>query len=220
MVKKVVKIRIKRAAVCIVIIGLMCCFTACSLKSDAGERVQAYLDMTAKKEYHTYAKLSKKSESEVKNERESLLRREVNRFLSDTTVSDQTRQNISMMFDMLYSKWNYEVGEASENEDGSFVVPVTIRQLKAFTGVQEVVKERIHARTDSVKEGTEQYQELYYQTLAETVMVNANAGEYTSASTVRVNISPEETDDFMDTLTEKMMDLSQYTAFYPDDEKW
>lgn len=115
--------------------------------------------------------------------------------MSTVTVSDETKQKIREMFHSIYSKWNYEVGEATKNDDGSFSVPVTVRQLTAFKGSLTATTKRFSERTEKAADLDDgSYYDLYYQTFIEVINETIAKGEYGEETIVQVKVAPSSSD--------------------------
>ena len=183
------------------------CFTltlsACSLSDitkffsdfDASTYTRSFLDAICKNDYTEYAKITNSTEDEAKQEYETLLDNSVTSLLSTVTVSDETKQKIREMFHSIYSKWNYEVGEATKNDDGSFSVPVTVRQLTAFKGSLTATTKRFNERTkDSADLDDGSYYDLHYQTFIEVINETIAKGEYGDETIVQVKVVPSSSD--------------------------
>jgi hypothetical protein len=99
------------------------------------------------------------------------------------------------MFQAIYSKWSYEVGEATKNSDNSFTVPVTVHQLVAFQGALSKTTTRFKKRVDNSEAlSDDSYYDLYYQTFIEIVNENVSKEEYSTDTTVSVKVSPTSSD--------------------------
>lgn len=174
---------------------ILCCtltMGACSFRDfDASAYTKSFLDAISKNDFTEYAKLTDSTEEKAKQEYEQLLESSVTNLLGNITVTDETKNNIREMFHTIYSKWSYEVGEAEKNSDGSFTIPVTMRQLTAFTGALKTTAERFEKRTgksDNLNDND--YYNLYYQTFVEAVNENVAKGTYAEPATVKVKVAP------------------------------
>ena len=169
--------------------------TGCSTSFDAKGYTQSFLDVIAKEEYTQYAKLTDSSEDDAKNERESLLEGSVSSLLTNVTVSDDTKQKISDMFNTIYKKWNYEVQDAQKNDDGSYTVPVKVKKLNAFSDAFTTTYKRVQDRVKTIDDSKEQeYYDLFYATFAEAVQETAKSDSYGDTATIDVKVSPSEKD--------------------------
>ncbi len=190
--------------ICLILI--FCCtltMSACSLSDitklfgdfDASAYTKAFLDAISKNDYTEYTKITNSTEEQAKKEYESLLDSSVNSLLSTITVSDETKQKVREMFHNIYSKWNYQVGEAVKNDDGSFNVPVTVRQLTAFKGALNETAKRFADRSKEMKSMSDSsYYDLYYQTFIEIVNDTMAKGEYAEPVTIQVVVAPTSSD--------------------------
>lgn len=178
---------------------ILCCtlaLNACSLFGedfDASAYTRSFLDVISKSEFTEYAKITNCTEDEAKQQYDSLLDNNVSLLLSSITVSDETRQNLKNMFHTVYSKWNYEVGEAVKNDDDSYTVPVTLRKLTAFKGVLAETMTQTAKKAEDAKDldDTAMY-DLYYQTFIDLVNETVAKGEYGEPATVSVRVSRSE----------------------------
>jgi hypothetical protein len=193
-----------KSVLCLLLI--ICCTittSACSLSDitkyfsdfDARAYTESFLDLIAKNDYADYAEITDSTEDEAEQVYESLLDNSVNSLLSTITVSDDTKQQIREMFKSIYSKWSYEVGEATKNSDKSFTVPVTVHQLVAFKGALAETTSRFQKRVDNSESlSDDSYYDLYYQTFIEIVNETVSKAEYSTDTTVSVKISPTSSD--------------------------
>lgn len=197
---------VKKAKQAICIMLVLCCtvmMSACSLSDitklfrdfDAQGYTQSFLDAIVKKDFSEYAEITNSSEETAKKEYETLLDSSTTNFLSAMTVSDATRQEVRTMFDTIYSKWHYEVGEATKNDDDSFTVPVTLRQLKAFTGALQTTQDEFTKEAKKKPNLTQNdYYDLYCKIFIDAVNKNIEKGNYGEPAVVNVKVAPTAAD--------------------------
>ncbi len=197
---------VKKVKQTICVMLILCCTTmmsACSLSDitklfgdfDAQGYTQSFLDAIVKKDFSQYAEITNSSEETAKKEYETLLDSSVTNFLSTMTVSDATKQDVRNMFETIYSKWNYEVGEATKNDDDSFTVPVTMRQLVAFKGTLKTTQDEFTKEAKKKPNLTEnEYYDLYCKVFIDAVNKNIEKGNYGEPTVVNVKVAPTAAD--------------------------
>lgn len=110
--------------VCISLVG-------CSFGFDASAYVKSYLDALTKGEISEYAKITNTPEEDIINAYNEGIEAEINA-INIYNLSEAQKNNFRTLFKDIYSKFQYDVGEAIKNSDGSYTVPVTTNKLIVF----------------------------------------------------------------------------------------
>lgn len=106
----------------------------CSLGFNASAYVKACLDACTKGDVTEYAKITNISEEEAKAVHNSLIESALCS-LDEYHISDERKEDFRILFQNIYGSLQYEVGEAIQNPDGSYNVPVTTKKLIVFDTV-------------------------------------------------------------------------------------
>lgn len=120
------------------ILSLVVCISlvGCSFGFDASAYVKSYLDAQTKGDVSEYAKITRTSEEDIINAYNEGIETELSAFDS-FNLSETQKDNFRTLFKDIYSKFQYEVGEATKNSDGSYTVPVTTKKLIIFDTIIE-----------------------------------------------------------------------------------
>ncbi len=119
---------------------LMFSLTACSFgkdKLDASLYTKGYLDVLYKNQVSDYyLQYAGGDEATAKQAYEDSLDSDVSLLISDMEdeISDELKAKYRTMLSEIYKNMKYEVGTATDNEDGTYTVPVTAYRLHAFAG--------------------------------------------------------------------------------------
>lgn len=114
--------------------------SACSLgkdKIDASLYTKSYLDVLYKKQVSDYyLQFAGGDKQSAEQAYEQSLDEDVALLLTDMEdeISDELKNRYRHMLSEIYKNMKYEVGTATEKEDGTFTVPVTTYRLHAFAG--------------------------------------------------------------------------------------
>lgn len=200
------------------IVGIVCLLTACGPKFDASGYVKAALDADIHGESAEYAKLLEITEEEAQQEYEEVLDSMVSE-MSDLGLSDELNDKYRTLFADLLKKTDYTVLEATENDDGSFTVPVEIKPItNVFSGLMDELEADMTEYANSLVDSgdipnddeiTEYAGQLVYDMLA----ARLDAIEYGEAQTVEVTVALDEdnaygvAEDDIEALLTTMIDL-------------
>lgn len=200
------------------IVGVVCLLTACGPKFDASGYVKAALDADIHGESTEYAKLLEITEEEAQQEYEDVLDSMVSE-MSDLGLSDELNDKYRTLFADLLKKTDYTVLEATENDDGSFTVPVEIKPItNVFSGLMDELEDDMTEYANSLVDSgdipsddeiTEYAGQLVYDMLA----ARLDAIEYGEAQTVEVTVALDEdnaygvAEDDIEALLTTMIDL-------------
>lgn len=184
---------IKPALLLLFILAVSCTLTGCSPKFDASAYIKACLDANTHGEFAEYAEITKISEEEIKKNYNDLIDKEIS-YLSSYNLSEEKTADFRQLFIDIYKSFKYEVGEAVQNDDGSYSVPVTVYQIQVF---KDLMKEGDAYITEyyenETKAGNNPTTEDLYPVIADfmyTYMAkNLEAAEYTDPVTTKVTVA-------------------------------
>ncbi|MDO4173992.1 MAG: hypothetical protein Q4D42_04440 [Eubacteriales bacterium] len=178
-------------------VSLLCMLTACGATFDASGYVKAALDADIHGETAAYAELLDITEEEAQQEYEEVLNSMVAE-IDSLGLSDELNDKYRSLFADLLKKTDYTVLEATENDDGSFTVPVEIKPItNVFTGLMDEAESAMTEYANSLvtaddipdeNEITEYAGQLVYDILTERL----NAIEYGEAQTVEITVAQDE----------------------------
>lgn len=196
--------KLKKALISILLIGIMVVMTACNATFDAAGYVKSCLDLLTRCEYEEYVEFTKRSKDEAILDYEKSMDYMMSDFEA-LNLSEELVEKYRDFFMDLYKMTKYEVAEAVENEDGTYLVDVKISKL---TGVFNGVTEELNAAAltygeelaASGQEADEQaVNEWVYEKLYEIVSANMESASYEEPITVTVGVI---TDNEVYTITE------------------
>lgn len=173
--------------------------TGCSMGFDASAYVKACLDATIKGEVTEYAKITKTSEEDALATYNDVIDAEL-KSLESYQITDEQKDKFRTLFQDMYKSFNYEVGEATKNSDGSYTVPVTTQKLIAF---DTLAKDSEAYITDYAKSHssatTEELYKAIYDYMYDEISANIKEAKYDGSQTINVQIT--KTDDNKYTLS-------------------
>jgi hypothetical protein len=167
--------------------------TACG-SFDASGYVQACLDANAHGEFTAYAEITNTSEAEIQQKYDEMLDTEIS-YLDAYNADDATKEKFRNLFMDIYGSFQYEVGEAVQNDDKSYTVPVTVRKLKVFQNIQEDGQNYINSYAESeVNAGrtptTEDLYGVVMEYMYNELSSNLAAKEYEEPVTTNLSVTP------------------------------
>lgn len=182
------------------VIGILLMFslTACSFgkdKLDASLYTKAYLDVLYKNQVSDYyLQFAGGDEATAKQAYEESLDADVSLLITDMEdeISDELKAKYRTMLSEIYKNMKYEVGTATENDDGTYTVPVTTYRLHAFAGTMEKAAayyESLSSEEQAKMDETEDF-EIYE---IDAVMENLKNPEYDKETqTINITLAPVE----------------------------
>ena len=185
------------------ILSLVVCISlvGCSFGFDASAYVNSYLDALTKGDVSEYAKITQTSEEDIINAYNEGIETELSA-LDAFNLSETQKDNFRTLFKDIYSKFQYEVGEATKNSDGSYTVPVTTKKLIVFDTIIEDSQNYImdYAKSNPSASQTDLYGaicDFMYTELSENIE-NPQYGEEQV-----INVQVTKTEDNKYTLSDK-----------------
>ncbi len=134
--KSLTKRHIPKLSVLLLIsFALSALFTGCSFTTfDASGYVKACLDANAHGEFDAYAEITNTSAETAKQQFDQRIDTELSH-LDAYHIDEERKEKFRELFIHIYDSFQYEVGEATKNDDGSYSVPVTTHKLMIFKDV-------------------------------------------------------------------------------------
>ncbi|MDD5949654.1 MAG: hypothetical protein PUC39_08025 [Lachnospiraceae bacterium] len=187
---------LKKLFATMLLITMLFTMTGCLFQFDASRYTKACLDLMTKGETADYTEMTKQTKEEAEDWYNSFLDKEIEAMTSSiSNMTEEQEQNFRSLFQSIYKKANYTVGEATRNDDKSYSVPITIQQYKIFSGEMQVVedqlvdyyKEQIEAgKTLSEDDLTQKAVDILYEDLT----AKLETAEYGEAEEFTVIVRP------------------------------
>lgn len=109
--------------------------TDCSFAGfDASGYVKACLDANAHGEFDAYAEITNTSAETAKQQFDQRMDTEIS-YLDAYHIDEERKENFRKLFINIYDSFQYEVGEATQGDNGSYAVPVTTHKLMVFKDI-------------------------------------------------------------------------------------
>lgn len=182
----------KHFSLCLVLVFVLTVFSGCG-KFDASGYTKACLDLVCKGETANYVKMTKQTEDQAKETYNGFIDAEIESMKSSGVPEDQL-EDFRKLFEEIYSKAKYEVGEATQNKDKSFTVKVSVEQFKVFDGVMTNVQTKIQEEAIALqkKDKTPTNEELTVlaaKYMYEELKANVEKGEYAEKKEIEVPVT-------------------------------
>lgn len=170
-------------------LAVMMCLglTACGKDFDAAGYTKSVLDANYHAEYADYAKFRNISEDEAKAEVVDAMDEQITSAFVGMNVTDEDKAKYIEAADKVYDLAKYEVGEAEKQDDGSFIVKVTVEAADAFqlsAGYTEEIA------TEYANEGQDPSDtSVLVAILVESLERGIENNSYGEATTIEVKVS-------------------------------
>ncbi|MGN1167665.1 MAG: hypothetical protein ACI4S2_14695 [Lachnospiraceae bacterium] len=153
----------KYAAFLIMIALTVWAITGCGMKEkDAKAYVQATLDANYKGDFKEYIEITDSTEEEAKEIYENNMNIVMSSFVESDNITDEMNAKYKKLFQDIYAKANYTIGEVEKTGEG-FDVEVKTAQFQVFDGVED---ELVEKATKEVEKSKEQLSEEEIDTIA------------------------------------------------------
>ena len=184
----------RRSKVLTAALAAMMCLglVACGKEFDAAGYTKSVLDANYHEEYAKYAEFRNLSEKEaakeIEDNRTALAEREL------TGIGEPTEEKIAAYVastKTLEKLAKYEVKEAKEQEDGSYIVTVEITPSLVYTKIEEnsaALTEEMIAAGESPLES----EQAFFKLLNESIARAVEANEYDEPTTFEVKVTADE----------------------------
>lgn len=129
----------------------------CSFGFNASSYVKICLDAAFKGEVTEFAKIANMSEEDATAFYDNIIESELSS-LDSYNISEEKKEKFRALYKDIFNNFQYEVGEAVKNDDGSYTVPVTTQKLIVFdtiiadgqTYIMDYVKSNPSITTDEL----------------------------------------------------------------------
>lgn len=177
----------------LLVVAVVFSMAGCGKKFDASRYVKGCLDASTKGVFEDYVAMTNSTEEQAKKEYEDRMEAEVNAMTGTIDMSEEMKEKYRTLYKDLYSKFKYEVGEATEGDNKSFTVPVKAYRLNVFAATMEETQKQLE---DKVKElskkkapSTQESMQLYVEILADVLTEKLKSPEYGEPETITINLS-------------------------------
>nr|WP_296267684.1 hypothetical protein [uncultured Merdimonas sp.] len=157
---------------------------------DASGYVKSVLDANYQGEYEEYADFRDISVDDAKAEIEKSRQEQVDAEFTDFDgITEEGKEAYANSLTELDKLMHYEVGEAKENDDGSFTVPVTIEPTNVY---QTVEQHSSDVTTEMLEQGTDpSTPEGFAQVLNESMKRAMDGIEYSDPETIEITVAQD-----------------------------
>ena len=188
--------RMKKLMVSILLVGILLFTAACNASFDAAGYVKSCLDLLTRCEYKEYITFTERTKEEAVADYEKSMDSMMSEYES-LGLSEELVEKYRKFFEDLYRATKYEVLEAVQNEDGSYLVEVEVEQVTGvFNGVTDALNaaaisygEEIAASGEEISD--EAINEWIYNKLYEIVSANLANVTYKEKQIVTVTVALE-----------------------------
>lgn len=172
--------------------------TACKMNpQDVGAYAKSVLDAGYKADFTEYTKQT----DSTKEEAEQLYEDNIERIMTSSGfgsvgLSDELLEKYRQLFKDMLAMADYEVGEVTEEEDGSFTVSVTAKPLIIFEGLQAEVTEVVEAELSGITDisqipGQDEINEMVFQKMYDALVKRMESPEYGEAQQAELKVSAD-----------------------------
>lgn len=178
--------RLMAAAVAVVMcMGL----AACGKDFDATGYTKSVLDANYHGEYEDYAKFRDLSEKEAKAEIEDGMDAQVDSAFAGQSISDESKEKYKTAVIGIMKLSKYKVKEAKEQDDGSYIVPVEIEPVDAFSTANDVIEKITKKYSKKGKDLSDQ--NVLVDILVDALNRGIKKNTYGEAVTVEVKVAQD-----------------------------
>lgn len=140
--------RMKRIAVLLATVLIAGLFAGCGNSFDASAYIKALMDNSYKNDSTGIVKQRIGTKEEAEALYEAGLDAELAQLVEEADMSEELQAEYRAVFADMFKKADYTVGEAKKQEDKSYVVTVSYRQLKVFEPAYASYKEKLDILTE------------------------------------------------------------------------
>ena len=126
-------------------------------EEDAQTLVKATIDSITTGEYDADFEFYDMTREEAMNDHKDIVKSSVDQSQKQNRFTDALRDRTEEMWNEAWSKTNYTVGKATEQDDGSYSVRVTVKPLDLYAGMDGMYYKRLEEKLEA--ENPEIYEE-------------------------------------------------------------
>lgn len=182
----------------VLVVAVVLLLAACKMSpEEVGTYAQSILDASYKADFDEY---TKQTES-TKEEAEQLYESNIDQMLTiagfdSAGLSDELLENYRQLFKDMLTLAEYEVGDVTEEEDGSFTVSVTAKPLTAFEGLEAEVTEAVQAELSGITDisqipGQDEINQMVFQKMYESLKKRMESPTYGDPQQAELHVSKD-----------------------------
>ncbi len=167
---------------------------------DASGYIKALLDNSYKNDSTAFVEQKVGTEEQAKELYEQGIQTEVDSLLAGVSVSEELQGEFKTVLQDVYKSVKYTVGEATKQDDNSYVVEVKYQKMKVFASAMDKFQAGQQAYTDELSElvqnggeypAEDEINEKVYTILKDSIKEAAQNVEYEdeTSTTVRVELN-------------------------------
>lgn len=127
-------------------------FSGCQKEFDASSYLKAILDNSYKHDPTAFLEEKIGTEEEAEELFQQGIDNNMDAMTASLSVPEDQEADFRTLFENIYSKADYTVGEAEKQEDDSYVVTVTYRPMELFNQLETQLMEEVNTLTESYME--------------------------------------------------------------------
>lgn len=163
----------------------------CSLGFDASNYVKSILDTYTTGDCAEYVKITKCSEEDAKKLHDDIIKSDLDS-LASINITDEQKDKFEKLLEDAYSKFDYTVGEATKNEDGSYTVPVESKKLILFGDIVNSSSDFVtNYLKDNPSSTKDEIMTAYIDFVYDELSKNLEAGQYTDNEVINITVSAD-----------------------------
>lgn len=175
---------------------LMFSLTGCFGESfDASRYVKGCLDAATKGKFEDYIATTNQTEEQAKKEYEDKLDSDLKSIAGTVNLDEKQQEEWRNLFKDIYSKYKYEVGEATKGEDMTFTVPVKVSRLQIFNAALEEAQkkseddmEKLLKKNKNKTPSNDEIMQIYFDNMKTVLQEKLENPDYAAEETVNVTI--------------------------------
>lgn len=188
----------RKKAVGLLVAPAVMLLTACKMSpEEVGTYAQSILDASYKADFDEYTEQT----DSTKEEAENLYENNIDQMMTiagydSAGLSDELLDNYRQLFKDMLALAEYEVGEVTEEEDGSFTVAVTAKPLTAFEGLEAEVTEAVQAELAGITDvsqipGEDEINQMVFQKMYEGLQSRMESPTYGEPQQVDLHVAAD-----------------------------
>ena len=182
----------KRLTLSLILVFVLTTFTGRG-GFNAKSYTKACLDLLCSGETKKYASVTGLSEEAATDTYNTFINQEMDS-LKTIGVSDDKADDFRTLFIDIYKKADYKVGKATKNDDGSFTVPVTIRQFKIFNTATQNAQQKLNDKAIEQEKAEEKLSDeelsaLFIDYWYDELKAGLEDGEYADKTEIKVDVT-------------------------------
>lgn len=188
----------KRKVIGLLIAAAVFLMAGCKMSpEEVSAYAQSILDASYKAEFDEYVEQTESTMEEAQQLYEDNIGQMMTQAGYDSMgLSDELLEDYTQLFKDMLALADYEVGEATEEDDGSFTVTVTAKPFTAFNGVIEEVNEEVQAEISGITDisqipGEDEINQMVLQKMYDSLLARMESPSYGDPQEVQLHVSAD-----------------------------